>query len=153
MQWLFLDFLYNLPWVILSPPVPLPLLFLCEAHLFWLFIFFPTIPFKFPLSIPLPLPYTLYAVCSAAAAAAKSLHSCPTLCDPIDGSPLCDPMDCNPPGSPVHGILQARILEWVAISFSTLHVVFHCKHPVGNLIICAWLQNPILSSDLPTTSW
>ena len=45
----------------------------------------------------------------AAAAAAKSLQSCPTLCDPIDGSP---------PGSPLPGILQARILEWVAISFS-----------------------------------
>ena len=39
----------------------------------------------------------------------KSLQSCPTLCDPIDGSP---------PGSPVPGILQARTLEWVAISFS-----------------------------------
>ena len=46
----------------------------------------------------------------AAAAAAKSLQSCPTLCDPIDGSP---------PGSPVPGILQARALEWVAISFSS----------------------------------
>ena len=44
----------------------------------------------------------------AAAAAAKSLQSCPTLCDPIDSSP---------PGSPVPGILQARTLEWVAISF------------------------------------
>ena len=44
-----------------------------------------------------------------AAAAAKSLQSCPTLCDPIDGSPL---------GSSVPGILQARTLEWVAISFS-----------------------------------
>ena len=44
-----------------------------------------------------------------AAAAAKSLQSCPTLCDPRDGSP---------PGSPVPGILQARTLEWVAISFS-----------------------------------
>ena len=44
-----------------------------------------------------------------AAAAAKLLQSCPTLCDPIDGSP---------PGSPVPGILQARILEWVAVSFS-----------------------------------
>ena len=44
-----------------------------------------------------------------AATAAKSLQSCPTLCDPIDGSPL---------GSPVPGILQARTLEWVAISFS-----------------------------------
>ena len=46
---------------------------------------------------------------AAATAAAKSLQSCPTLCDPIDGSP---------PGSPVRGILQARKLEWVAISFS-----------------------------------
>ena len=45
----------------------------------------------------------------AAAAAAESLQSCPTLCDPIDGSP---------PDSPVPGILQARTLEWVAISFS-----------------------------------
>ena len=41
---------------------------------------------------------------------AKSLQSCPTLCDPIDGSP---------PGSPVPGILQARTMEWVAISFSS----------------------------------
>ena len=45
-----------------------------------------------------------------AAAAAKLLQSCPTLCDPIDG---------RPPGYPVPGILQARILEWVAISFSS----------------------------------
>ena len=45
-----------------------------------------------------------------ATATAKSLQSCPTLCNPIDGSP---------PGSPVPGILQARTLEWVAISFST----------------------------------
>ena len=46
---------------------------------------------------------------TTAAAAAKSLQSCLTLCDPIDSSP---------PGSPVSGILQARTLEWVAISFS-----------------------------------
>ena len=49
------------------------------------------------------------ATAAAAAAAAKSLQSCPTLCDPIDGSPG---------GSPAPGILQARTLEWVAISFS-----------------------------------
>ena len=48
-----------------------------------------------------------YYIYTAAAAAAKSLQSCPTLCDPIDSSP---------PGSPVPGILQARTLEWVAIS-------------------------------------
>ena len=54
---------------------------------------------------------TLSAMClwDGPAAAAKSLQSCPTLCDPIDGSP---------PGSPVSGILQARTLEWLAISFS-----------------------------------
>ena len=45
----------------------------------------------------------------ATAAAAKSLQSCPT---------LCDPMDCSLPGSSVHGIFQARILKWVAISIS-----------------------------------
>ena len=53
----------------------------------------------------------LDAAAAAVAAAAKSLQSYPTLCDPIDGSP---------PGSPVPGILQARTLEWAAISFSTL---------------------------------
>ena len=47
---------------------------------------------------------------TAAATAAKSLQSCPTLCDPIDSSP---------PGSPIPGILQTRTLEWVAISFSS----------------------------------
>ena len=50
-----------------------------------------------------------WTAAAAAAAAAKSRQSCPTLCDPIDGSP---------PGSSVPGILQARTLEWVAISFS-----------------------------------
>ena len=51
----------------------------------------------------------VYINTSTAAAAAKSFQSCPTVCDPIDGSP---------PGSPVPGILQARILEWLAIAFS-----------------------------------
>ena len=54
-------------------------------------------------------PYS-WTLSVSAAAAAKSLQSCLTLCDPIDGSP---------PGSPVPGILQARTLEWVAISFSS----------------------------------
>ena len=61
---------------------------------------------------PIGPPYqcvSWFCFSAAAAAAAKSLQSCPTLCDPIDGSP---------PGSPVPGILQARTLEWVAISFS-----------------------------------
>ena len=90
---------------------------------------------------------------SIKAAAAKSLQSCPTLCNPIDGSPwdstgkntgvgchfllqcmkvksesevaqscltLSDLMDCSLPGSSVHGIFQARVLEWGAIAFSTI---------------------------------
>ena len=56
------------------------------------------------------------ALCLAAAAAAKSLQLCPTLCDPINS---------NPSGSSVPGILQARILEWVAISFS--NACMHAK--------------------------
>ena len=56
------------------------------------------------LFISCPCPNIIHS----SAAAAKSLQSCPTLCDPIDGSP---------PGSAIPGILQARTLEWVAISF------------------------------------
>jgi len=51
-------------------------------------------------------------------AAAASLQSCPTLCNPIDGSP---------PGSSVHGIFQARVLEWVAIAFSDFNCYPHAK--------------------------
>ena len=102
----------------------------------------------------------IQVVVAAAAAAAKLLQTCPTLCDPTDGSPpgprpwnspgkntgvgchfllqcmkvksgskvaqscptLCDPMDCSLPGSSIHGIFQARVLEWGAIAFSTRHV-------------------------------
>ena len=53
----------------------------------------------------------IHAAAAAAAGAAKSLQSCPTLCDPIDGSP---------PDYPIPGIFQARTLEWVAISFSNV---------------------------------
>ena len=63
-------------------------------------------PYSGPANIASSLPSR---TCAAAAAAAKSLQSCPTLSDPIDGSQ---------PGFPVPGILQARTLEWVAISFS-----------------------------------
>ena len=102
----------------------------------------------------------------SAAAAAKSLQSCLTLCDPIGQQPmrllrpwdspgkntgvgcrfllqcmkvkserevaqscptLSDPMDCGPPGSSVHGILQARVLEWGAIAFSDARVWAHCN--------------------------
>ena len=62
------------------------------------------------LLLPIELWFLLYVFAAAAAAAAtKSLQLCLTLCNPIDGSP---------PGSPIPGILQARTLEWVAISFS-----------------------------------
>ena len=68
-----------------------------------------------------------YSLSAAAAAAAKSLQSCPT---------LCNPMDCSPPGSPIPGILQARTLEWVAISFSNslnMGQQFHfCIHAPKN---------------------
>ena len=57
---------------------------------------------------------------SAAAAAAKSLQSCPT---------LCDPMDCSPPGSSVHVVFQARVLEWGAIAFSD-EVAYLTKIPL-----------------------
>ena len=56
------------------------------------------------------------ATCYMNAAAAKSLQSCPTLCDPIDGSP---------PGSPVPGILQVRTLEWVARYLQKLFLKFN----------------------------
>ena len=67
----------------------------------------------------------------ATAAAAKSPQSCLTLCDPRDGSP---------PGSPIPGILQARTLEWAAISFSSAYM--HAK----SLQSCQTLCNPIDSS-------
>ena len=64
--------------------------------------------------------YFIILAAAAAAAAAKPLQSCPTLCDPREGSP---------PGSPVPGILQARTLEWVAISFSNSSSLAHStKH-------------------------
>ena len=75
---------------------------------------------------------------AAAAAAAKSLQSCPTLCDPTDGIP---------PGSSVPGILQARTLEWVAISFSKVAVYKPGKETsveldhAGTLIQTSSLQN------------
>ena len=55
---------------------------------------------------------------NTAAAAAQSRQSCPTLCDPMDGSP---------PGSPIPGILQARTLEWVAIAFSNSGILLSHK--------------------------
>ena len=73
---------------------------------------------------------------AAAAAAAKSLQSCPTLCNPIDGSP---------PGSFVPGVLQARILEWVAISFSST-----CMH--ANSLQSYWTLCDPMDSSPPGSS-
>ena len=88
-----------------------------ELHLFWIFLltgdWLTTWKDSFNLiSIKIHFVYNwhrvTFSIYAVAAAAAKSLQLCPTLCDPIDSSP---------PGSSVSGILQARILEWVAISF------------------------------------
>ena len=76
-------------------------------------------------------PFLFTASYAIAAAAAKSLQSCPTLCNPTDGSP---------PGSSVPGILQVRILEWVAISFSNA-----CMH-AKLLQSCPTLCNPMDNS-------
>ena len=83
------------------------------------------------LSLPLSHldPWDSFLTDLPAAAAAKLLQSCPTLCDPIDGSP---------PGSPVPEILQARTLEWVAISFSNTW---------------KWKVNSLSRVQLLATSW
>ena len=73
------------------------------------------------------------------AAAAKSLQSCPTLCDPID---------VNPPGSPAPGILQARKLEWVAISFSN---AWKWKSESEVAQLCPTLSDP-MDCSLPGSS-
>ena len=80
----------------------------------------------------------LLSLTAAAAAAAKSLQSCPTLCDPLDSSP---------PGSPIPRILQARILEWVAISFSNK---WKWKVKV-KLLSHAWLSD-LMDCSLPGSS-
>ena len=82
--------------------------FLFPVLIIWVFLSWIVYPKNFSIML-----ITMKIICFAffsAAAAAKSLQSCPTLCDPIDGSL---------PGSLVPGILQARTLEWVAISFSS----------------------------------
>ena len=124
-----------------------------------------------------------YLSAAAAAAAAKSLQSCQTLCDPRDGSPpgschpwdspgknngvgchflfqcmkvksisevtqscltLCDPTDCSPPGSSIHGIFQARALEWGASAFSALFVCSYSYLLIPRL-------SHLLTTDLTTT--
>ena len=79
------------------------------------------------------------SIAAAAAAAAKSLQACPTLCDPIDSSP---------PGSPVPGILHARIMEWVAICFSNAGKV---KSEREFAQLCPTLRDPT-DCSLPGSS-
>ena len=80
-----------------------------------------------------------------AAAAAKLLQSCPNLCDPIDS---------NPPGFPVPGILQARALEWVAISFSILYNDLYGKRILKRVDICVKVKVKSLSCvQLFVTPW
>ena len=65
---------------------------------------------------------------------------CPTLCDPIDGSP---------PGPPVPGILQARTLEWVAISFSTMEYYTAIKKNIFESVLMRWIKlEPIIQSEV-----
>ena len=90
-----------------------------------LFNFFPWKSF----SLEMYFSHSFPSLAAAAAAAAKLLQSCPTLCDPIDGSP---------PGSAVPGILQARNLEWVAISFSN---AWKWKVKVKSLSEVKWKWN------------
>ena len=81
-------------------------------------VFFPQQPLETSWSLSVMMAVTIqcmwnfHTISLAAAAAAKSLQSCPT---------PSDPMDCSPPGSSVHGILQARVLEWGAIAFSNFY--------------------------------
>ena len=90
-----------------------------------------------PMSLTSPAMAGEFFTTAAAAAAAKSLQSCPTPCNPIDGSP---------PGSPIPGILQARTLEWVAIAFSY-------EYSVCVLVtqLCPALCNPMDCSPLDSS--
>ena len=84
---------------------------------------------------------------SSAAAAVKSFQSRLTLCDPVDGSP---------PGSPVPGILRARTLEWVAISFSnnnSYELLIHTRHYAKCIPYIILTQHPELNSAVLFTLW
>ena len=72
----------------------------------------PSVAIRSSFKILAPVPFRLMLFCKGLSGEACCLvaQSCPTLCDPVD---------CNPPGSSIHGILQARILEWVAVSSSS----------------------------------
>ena len=114
---------------------------------------------KFPCFYGLQSLYDLATPHLPAVAAAKSLQSCPTLCDPIDG---------GPPGSPFPGILQARTLEWVAVSFSNSWKwkvkvkSFSCVQPLATPWTAAYQAPPSMGFSrqeywsglpLPSPTW
>ena len=109
-------------------PPPHPVFTLLHSHpvSYSIFLFSTYLPIISQSSVHLPVYLWIYLL--SAAAAAKSLQSCPTLCDPTDGSP---------PGSPIPGILKARTLEWVAIFFSN---VWKWKVKVKSLspVVATW---------------
>ena len=81
-----------------------------------------------------------FRLLAAATAAAKSLQSCPAVCDPIDGSPK---------GSPVPGILQARTLEWGAIAFSAMEYYSGIKKNTFESVLMRWMKlEPIIQSEI-----
>ena len=86
----------------------------------------------------------IWTIKKVAAAAAKSLQSCPTLCDPIDGSPR---------GSPVPGIFQARTLEWVAISFSIKSLLMKEKEESEKVGLKLNIQKTKIMAPGPIISW
>ena len=89
-------------------------------------------PLKSSFYFPKVLIYTQNGNSGSYAAAAKSLQSCPTLCDPTD---------CSPPGSSVHGIFQARVLEWGAIAFSAgsySRPIFCVLRTFPIMFYCGW---------------
>ena len=107
---------------------------LCHSFLESISVF---TPICVSLYVPLTSPPNIYL----AAAAAKSLQSCPTLCDPIDSSP---------PGFAIPGIVQARTLEWFAISFSN---AWKWKGKVKSLIYLECILNCFIHVQLPATLW
>ena len=100
-----------------TPLITSSLFFISVTLLLFCYICWFIVSFRFHISNIIEyfsIPIWLISLSITATTAAKSLQSCLTLCDPIDGSP---------PGSPVPGILQARTLEWAVISFSNLSLM------------------------------
>ena len=120
--------LFSLPYTLTFPRRPikgLAFIFLSSLPSWQILIVLSIFPFTFPFFPFINnecIWYLHFFFSKLFSAAAKSLQSCPTLCDPIDGSP---------PGSSIHGIFQARVLEWGAIAFSaklfSIVFIFHIR--------------------------